>query len=228
MKVLAIDDDLDFQNLLKVKLTAPDFDLTIVSEPETFLSHLRKGNFDILLIDLSLGAHPLKGLELVSQVRELFPTLPIVVLSGNTSQKVIANALELGANEFQIKPADFKSLQLKMKELVRGHEVYEQNQISSEALTLNKSFLLSVKLNLKTVTETGFITVGETYVAKGAQVRFSSPLIKEIYGVDEIEGHANGFEVQKDGTYLTNFEISPEKKDLAIAVKKWLSDQLIM
>ena len=115
MKVLAIDDDLDFQNLLKVKLTAPDFDLTIVSEPETFLSHLRKGSFDILLIDLSLGAHPLKGLELVSQVRELFPTLPIVVLSGNTSQKVIANALELGANEFQIKPADFKSLQLKMK-----------------------------------------------------------------------------------------------------------------
>src|ERR1051325_1872721 len=65
---------------------------------------------DILVLDLHM---PLRdGLEVLEWVRQepAYYRLPVVILSGLTSPRVVERALELGANNYLFKPGDYSEL----------------------------------------------------------------------------------------------------------------------
>ena len=65
------------------------------------LDHLREGQFDVALVDLSLP--DATGLDTVIRTRQVAPDLPIVVLTGSASDEKAIAALRAGAEDYLVK-----------------------------------------------------------------------------------------------------------------------------
>jgi CheY-like chemotaxis protein len=223
INILAVDDDLDFQEILKIKLNTSELNLVLSSSEKEFFEKIDSQKFDIFLLDLSIDDHPLKGLEILIRIRqEKLKDIPIIVLSNSSSKKIISNALELGANDFVSKPVDAKLLVSKIKALVAGKQAFAKELEFGKIPGNAPDIFITSKLHLMAITEMGFLVKGNAYVAKGTKLKLRSSLLKDIFGLDTLDVYSTGFNSEVSGEYVTTFEIDPNNKEIVNKAKLWI------
>ena len=105
---------------------------------------------DLIVTDLQMPY--INGLELVNHIKQSFPTIPIVLITGFGSEKVAMDALRSGAANYTPKSALQKDLLrtvshvLEMSEWVRVDQAHAQNRSSAEECQL--AFVLENDLSL--------------------------------------------------------------------------------
>jgi DNA-binding response OmpR family regulator len=227
IKILAIDDDLDFHEILKIKLSQVDFELTITSTEIEFENKFNEQKYDLILLDLSIGDNPLKGLEILSKIRQVRNNdTPVIVLTNTNTKKTVSSALELGANDYVNKPVDGKLLVIKIKQLVGGNQAFAKEIALGTTPGKPTAITLSAKLRLVSISEIGFIVEGNAFIAKGSRVKLKSERIKEIFGTESIDVYSTGFNSEVSGVYLTSFEIDPDLKETINKVRMWIKTNL--
>ncbi|NML56874.1 sigma-54-dependent transcriptional regulator [Chryseobacterium cheonjiense] len=108
MKIFLVDDDPFFAEMLKYYLQLnPDYDVHICNTGKECLSALYQAP-DIICIDF--GLPDLQGDELFTQIKSLYPDLPIIVISGQENIEVAVNFLKLGAKDYIVKNEHTKEL----------------------------------------------------------------------------------------------------------------------
>ena len=116
---LLIDDDARLGALVKEHLGQHDIDVTVAGDGERGLTTLRKGRFDVLLLDLMLPG--LDGLEICRRVRATpeLAGLPVIMLTarGDDVDKIIG--LELGADDYLAKPFNARELLARIRAVLR-------------------------------------------------------------------------------------------------------------
>lgn len=223
INVIALDDDLDFHEILKAKLSSSEYILTLATTENEFFEKFSVKKYDIALLDLSVDDQPLKGLEILVRLRqEKNSEIPVIVLSQESAKKIISNALELGANDFVAKPLDGKLLNSKIKGLIQGTQAFAKELEFGTTPDKQPDIILTSRLKMVAVTELGFLLEGSAYVAKGSRVKIKSDRIQEIFGVEMVEAYSTGFNSDKPGVFLTTFEIDPDQKDLLNRSKLWI------
>jgi CheY-like chemotaxis protein len=85
----------------------PDWSLTEATNADEALKAISSGSIDIALIDFNMPNTD--GLELVSRIRAIHPTMPVAVVSANVQDEIITRARELNA-AFVAKPLTDESL----------------------------------------------------------------------------------------------------------------------
>ncbi len=73
----------------------------VVPSAEAALEMLPRLTVDLVIVDVSLPG--MSGIELVAMLREQYPTLPCLMLSGNKQAHYIQNALAAGAKGYVVK-----------------------------------------------------------------------------------------------------------------------------
>jgi sigma-B regulation protein RsbU (phosphoserine phosphatase) len=120
-RVLVADDQPDVLEALRWLLTGEGYEPEFVSSTEAVLERLRERPFDLLLMDLNYSRDTTsgrEGLELITQVREHDPILPIVVMTGWGSVDTAVEAMRLGAKSFVQKPwEDVALLEILQREI---------------------------------------------------------------------------------------------------------------
>ena len=121
--VLVVDDDQSTRDLLTTVLSRSGCRVTCAEELEEAAAILEYRDYDALCVDLDLrGLSGLEGLELVGQARHRWPSLNIVVQTGNGDPDVHRACLRFGASAVFVKGqpiAEFLSLlQPTVKEFV--------------------------------------------------------------------------------------------------------------
>lgn len=115
-KILIVDDDSNIAELISLYLTKECFDTKIVEDGETALDAFSAYKPDLILLDLMLP-----GIDGYDVCRELRKTsvVPIIMLSakGEVFDRVLG--LELGADDYIIKPFDTKELVARVKAVLR-------------------------------------------------------------------------------------------------------------
>ena len=108
-KILIIEDDTDLRELIAEKLTLQG-EFTPI-EAATAKRGLESIKLDLPdLIILNLGLPDSYGLDLLKVIRDLGVKCPIVILTAETDEDVLVKGLDLGANDFVIKPFSFPVL----------------------------------------------------------------------------------------------------------------------
>lgn len=108
MKIFLVDDDPFFAEMLKYYLQLnPDYDVHICNTGKECLSALYRAP-DIICIDF--GLPDLQGDELFAQIKNLYPDLPIIVISGQENIEVAVNFLKQGAKDYIVKNEHTKEL----------------------------------------------------------------------------------------------------------------------
>lgn len=127
-KILIVDDDNNIAELISLYLTKECFDTKIVNDGEEALKAFEQYNPNLILLDLMLP-----GIDGYQVCRELRSTsqVPIIMLSakGEIFDKVLG--LELGADDYMIKPFDSKELVARVKAVLRRYQPPVQTPASS-------------------------------------------------------------------------------------------------
>ena len=115
-KILIVDDDTNIAELISLYLTKECFDTKIVNDGEEALSAFFSYEPNLILLDLMLPG--IDGYEVCREIRKT-SAVPIIMLSakGEIFDKVLG--LELGADDYIIKPFDSKELVARVKAVLR-------------------------------------------------------------------------------------------------------------
>jgi DNA-binding NtrC family response regulator len=108
-RVLIADDQQDVLEALRLLLKAEGFLLESASSPAGVLAAVEAREFDVALIDLNYARDTTsgeEGLNLLSRIQGLDPTLPVVVMTAWGSVEVAVEAMRRGARDFIQKPWD--------------------------------------------------------------------------------------------------------------------------
>lgn len=142
-KILIVDDDNNIAELISLYLVKECFDTRIVNDGEDALIAFKKYQPNLILLDLMLPG--IDGYQVCRQIRTS-SNVPIIMLSakGEIFDKVLG--LELGADDYIIKPFDSKELVARVKAVLRRYQpllkespVIEVKCVEYENLTVNLS-----------------------------------------------------------------------------------------
>ena len=115
-KILIVDDDNNIAELIALYLTKECFETRIVGDGEEAVKQFAEFEPNLVLLDLMLPG--IDGYEVCRQIRKTSDT-PIIMLSakGEIFDKVLG--LELGADDYMMKPFDSKELVARVKAVLR-------------------------------------------------------------------------------------------------------------
>ena len=115
-RILIVDDDNNIANLISLYLTKECFDTQIASDGESALEMFETYNPNLILLDIMLPGKD--GYDVCREIRSK-SKVPIILLSAKTEVFDKVLGLELGADDYIIKPFDSKELVARVKAVLR-------------------------------------------------------------------------------------------------------------
>ena len=118
-KILIVDDDDNIAELISLYLIKECYDTKIVGDGESALREYENYRPDLILLDLMLPG--IDGYQVCREIRS-HSNVPIIMLSakGEVFDKVLG--LELGADDYMIKPFDSKEMVARVKAVLRRYQ----------------------------------------------------------------------------------------------------------
>lgn len=126
--VLIVDDEPDIRELLEITLSRMQLETIAACNLSEAKQCLQEHNIDLCLTDMRLPDG--SGIDLVEHIQELFPTIPVAMITAYGSMDAAVKALKAGAYDFVSKPIDLKML----RKLVDGALKSNQEQQASQLL----------------------------------------------------------------------------------------------
>ncbi|NCI45908.1 sigma-54-dependent transcriptional regulator [Sediminibacterium soli] len=101
-RILIVDDDRDLCFLLNRFLMRKGYQVTVIYSGTEAMQHLVENEPDLLISDLGLG--DIDGITLLNKAKELYPNLPVIIITGFSDIKLSALAMRQGAFDYVMKP----------------------------------------------------------------------------------------------------------------------------
>ncbi|MYM95602.1 response regulator transcription factor [Duganella vulcania] len=135
-RVLIVEDDMPIADLLRLHLQDEGYQVTHCADGNQGLAQLRTSGWDALILDLMLPG--VDGLEICRQARAMATYTPIIITSARSSEVHRILGLELGADDYLVKPFSVLELVARVKALLRRADAMARNQRNEAgALELN-------------------------------------------------------------------------------------------
>ena len=113
MKVLIIDDEIDFLETIVKRLKKRLFEAWGVAGGEEGLELLRQKPFDVILLDVKMPGG-MDGIEVLREIKKTRPETQVILLTGHVSEETSIEGMKYGAFDYLIKPVKFEELLIKM------------------------------------------------------------------------------------------------------------------
>lgn len=117
MRLLVVEDDLLLGNGIQVALQQIGYAVDWLTDGEAAIHALNVETFDGVILDLNLPRK--SGLEILKQLRESGHTLPILILTAKDTLQDKIRGLDLGADDYMIKPFELNELLARLRALLR-------------------------------------------------------------------------------------------------------------
>jgi len=141
-RVLVADDQPDVLEALRLLFRSADLDCTTVQSPREARAAVETGNFDLALIDLNYARDTTsgkEGLDLLSEIRDVDPELPVVVMTAWGSVEGAVEAMRRGARDYIEKPWDNERLlSIVRTQVALGRALRKSARLDGENLRLRR------------------------------------------------------------------------------------------
>lgn len=119
LPILIVDDEDSIRRSLTGVLEDEGFSVCVAADGESALALLRQQAVSLVLLDIWMPG--MDGIETLKRIKESFPSLPVVMISGHATIATAMTATKLGAADFIEKPLDIKGTMHTVRSaLVRG------------------------------------------------------------------------------------------------------------
>jgi DNA-binding response OmpR family regulator len=196
MRILLVEDDPLLASGLQVALKQANYLVEHVSDGRMALSALESHGFDLVILDL--GLPKVDGIEVLRTVRARPDHTPVLILSARDSAAHRVQGLDLGADDYLVKPFDLDELRARLRVLER-----RRTGTSTNLLQLGE---LAIDLNAMRVTWEGRAVELQPYEFKLLRKLAESP--SQIFSREQLEealyGWGEGVESNAINVYVHN------------------------
>lgn len=141
MHVTIVDDVKD--NLKSYnELLSPTFNLELIQNPIELLTFLSKNSTDLIILDLHMPN--INGFELYEKFKTTHPEVPVIFLSGDPSEESVIKGLNLGADDFIVKPVSLRELVARIKNKIS----LKQSSTQTEDVIVFDGFKLHCEMQM--------------------------------------------------------------------------------
>lgn len=135
-RILVVDDDKNICELVRLYLKKDGYDVITANDGHAALKAFRENKLAAVILDIMLPG--IDGIDVLKEMRKT-STLPVIMLTakGETLDKVLG--LELGADDYMVKPFEPNELMARVKAVLRRAEPKEEkkNEVSFPKLNIN-------------------------------------------------------------------------------------------
>ena len=135
MKLLLIEDDEDIAGVIKRGLEAAHYSVDLEFAGDTGLARACNAQYDLIILDIMLPARD--GWEICSELRQNKITTPILMLTAMDTVPDRVRGLELGADDYLVKPFEFKELVARVAAVLRRDKVHKTRLIQIADLEID-------------------------------------------------------------------------------------------
>lgn len=145
MKILVVEDEKDLNNIITKHLKKNNFGVDSAFDGQEALDFLQYGFYDLIILDIMMPK--LNGYETLKKIRESKNKTLVFILTAKDSIEDKVKGLDLGADDYLVKPFDFNELLARIRALVRRKNGNSSNELLIDDLVLD--------INKKSVTRAG-------------------------------------------------------------------------
>lgn len=132
IRVLIVDDEIQLVDAFKKKLTKERMDVVTASSGHDALLAADKERFDVAVLDIRLP--DLDGVELLTRLKAIEPTLEIIMLTGYASVDTAIKSMKVGAYDYLTKPCKTSELVNIITKAYEKKILQEKNMVLEEHL----------------------------------------------------------------------------------------------
>lgn len=129
-KVLIVDDEPDIRELLEITLGRMNLDTKSACDLSSARELLKNNDFHLCLTDMRLPDG--NGIDLVKEIQEHYPHIPVAVITAHGSTETAIDALKSGAFDFFSKPVDLATLRSLVKSALKLNHTLPQKNSSAD------------------------------------------------------------------------------------------------
>jgi DNA-binding NtrC family response regulator len=137
-RVLIIDDEAAIRESLETLLQLEGFSVETAPDGEQGLALLDQRTYDLVLLDLALPGQ--NGIELLPQIHQRVPQLPVIMLTAFGTVNNVVDAIRAGAHNFVQKPWDNEKLLADIRTAIARSQAEEENVQLKRALKQRYNF----------------------------------------------------------------------------------------
>ncbi len=225
--IYTIDDDTDFNQLLKMALKPYNISLKTHETAAEFTKSFKEKKPDLCILDLNLNKNGGEGFQLIKAIRNVIgKDLTIWAMSRRSGEEDVKKALIAGANDFLPKPLDDQLLCLKLGQLFPENKNFMNLVAESVNIDpIDHDTLVKVFFELKHVGMDYLELTSDTLFGKNQNIKLTGEILKEIFNnnsllVKVIETH------QCDDSYYKIKVHRNYSQEEYLSLRKWLFDQI--
>jgi len=125
-KVLIIDNDPIFLRTTGRLLETNGYEVDTLGNPTDFFRHISQNSYHCILLDVKMPA--LSGIDVLKQLHEKHYTVPVIMISGESTIETAVKALKIGAYDFIEKPVDADRMLNSIKNAIEKYRLLEENE----------------------------------------------------------------------------------------------------
>ncbi len=116
-KILLVEDDMNFGDVLKSYLEMYDYDVTLATDGEMGLEKFNQDTFDLCIFDVMMPKKD--GFTLGKEIREKNTDVPIIFLTAKTLKEDILEGFKVGADDYITKPFNSEELLYRVQAILK-------------------------------------------------------------------------------------------------------------
>ena len=126
-RVLVVDDEADVRRTIRLTLTKAGFDVVEAEDGQKGIDAIRSGDnplaVDTIICDMQMPN--VNGMGAIAYFREQFPSVPVIVLTGNPDFKDANELFKQGVAEYLTKPIEAEKLVEAVKRAANNHVLFK-------------------------------------------------------------------------------------------------------
>jgi DNA-binding response OmpR family regulator len=116
--ILLVDDKEEFVSALSNRLLLHGMEVHTATKGEDALAMLQEKTTDVVVLDVVMPG--MGGLETLRRIKETYPHIQVILLTGHASTKEGIEGMRLGAFDYLMKPVDIEELIAKMRASIKA------------------------------------------------------------------------------------------------------------
>lgn len=139
MKLLLAEDTRDLNRAVAAVLSHEGYTVDSAFDGEEALSFLKENSYDSIILDIMMPK--LSGLEVLTELRKMNDTTPVLLLTAKAEVDDKVAGLDAGADDYLTKPFAMKELLARIRSMTRRHTRYSAEELRFEDLVLRSESL---------------------------------------------------------------------------------------
>lgn len=135
MKLLIIEDEEDLVGALTLGFKRLGYAVDIVMDGREGLEMIFINEYDLVILDLNLPS--MDGLDILKEIRKTDDEQKILILSARSDYGDRIKGLDIGANDYLVKPFDFGELAARVRSLLRRSFIQKSINLKYENITID-------------------------------------------------------------------------------------------